>query len=704
MARAKTKGPRLHVGSCYLLWLVISSLNVAIAFTATSVLPVQQHSSINNRPASLLFAGTNGVDETDATREEEEELITPQRVVIIGGGWAGFTAADALSTARKGKVKVTLLDAAPRGTGGLAGGWRTSSGRPVESGIHGFWREYKNTFALMEHRIGLNLNDILTPFTPSILVSKNGQVAVAPVLKTDDDDDNDSDEDDARSSSPRGTVPPDPMNLIMNAASPMKLLADLLPPPLDLAVLAQLSPTSPVTPLDRISGIGLLGAWADFGPEDPISWERYDSISAEKLFKTYAGLTDSLYDEFVSPLLHVLPMTPGYDCSAAAALSCFHVFALQSKGAFDVKWCRGGIAERIFNPWVDKLTSSPATAEDEGNISNNDCKVEIRGGARVSSIQRVDETTKHTDHQKMKVILDSGEELQCDAVVLAVGGTAMGRLTATSPALQEISNSDQFDNLRGITCVAVRLFLKPDAVVTEHLKGGKYFSTQLPPCYATAMAQSPVIVCGADIGNNHIPELKETGFCIYDLQRMHDEFAAPNDVAVLEVDFFRADDIANLSNDAHVAEFTLTAVAAALGVPPIDASDVIDVAVVRARNAVSHFNVGSAACSPEKSKLGEGLYICGDWVDRSGHASWSTEKAVVTGKQAALAVSNDLGLNCDTSATKVIPAASDTPQLKALRTVAKTLRSVAPPPGEDSVPPSPWVFIKDTISGMSGRS
>jgi uncharacterized protein with NAD-binding domain and iron-sulfur cluster len=217
------------------------------------------------------------------------------------------------------------------------------------------------------------------------------------------------------------------------------------------------------------------------------------------------------------------------------------------------------------------------------------------------------------------------------------------------------------------------------------------------------MAESPVIVCGADIGT-HIPELKETGFCIYDLQRMHDEFAAPNDVAVLEVDFFRADDISNLSNDADVAEFTLKAVAAALGVPPIDVSNVVDVAVVRARNAVSHFNVGSAASSPEKSKLGEGLYICGDWVDRSGHASWSTEKAVVTGKQAALAVSNDLGLNCDPSATKVIPAASDTPQLKALRTVAKTLRSVAPPPGEDSVPPSPWVFIKDTISGMSGRS
>ena len=40
-------------------------------------------------------------------------------------------------------------------------------------------------------------------------------------------------------------------------------------------------------------------------------------------------MSEALYDELVQPLLHVLPMAPGYDVSAAAALSCFHVFALQ---------------------------------------------------------------------------------------------------------------------------------------------------------------------------------------------------------------------------------------------------------------------------------------------------------------------------------------------------------------------------------------
>ena len=89
-------------------------------------------------------------------------------------------------------------------------------------------------------------------------------------------------------------------------------------------------------------------------------------------------------------------MAPGYDISAAAALSCFHVFALQApsrltppispasplhhfcissasrlhlfqsrlhlprqaRGAFDVRWCRGGISERIFTPWQRQLVES----------------------------------------------------------------------------------------------------------------------------------------------------------------------------------------------------------------------------------------------------------------------------------------------------------------------------------------------------------
>jgi hypothetical protein len=286
------------------------------------------------------------------------------------------------------------------------------------------------------------------------------------------------------------------------------------------------------------------------------------------------------------------------------------------------------------------------------------------------------------------------EPLRCDAVVLAVGATAATRLVTASPALQPLQPMSQFGQLRGITCVAVRMYLRPAARATTGLEGGAHDSTLLPRDVALAMKRSPVVVVGPAVGG--LRELRETGFCIYDLQRMHDEHAAGT-LAVLEVDFFRADAIADMDDDNSVADLALRAAAAALDVPPsvLDRSMVVDVAVVRARRAVSHFDVGSAAISPGV-KLGDGVYACGDWIDRTGHASWSTEKAVVTGKQAAGALAEEFGLGA-VDAT-VIPAAADTPALAALRQVASTLRSASARGAEaDLPPPSPWAQIRSLL-------
>lgn len=583
-----------------------------------------------------------------------------RRVAVIGGGWAGFSAADALSTVDDGSsVEVVLLDASPRGQGGLAGGWRTSKlKRPVETGLHGFWREYRNTFATLERIDGISIDEVLTPYTPSILVSESGRVAVAPVLA----------EDHSTSSS----------RSILDWTSPthlLRYLADLVPPPLDVALLAEFSSESPLTIADRISGLGLLGAWADFGQDDKESWARYDKISAENLFCASAGVTPTLYRELVSPLLHVLPMTPGYDCSAAAALSCFHVFALQSRGAFDVRWCRGTISERIFNPWASQLQA-------RGNVK-------IRGSSKVTSF-----FTK--DREGYELAINDNETLECDAVVFAVGGTSLKRLLPSCPPLQSFPVSQKLTKLRGVTCVAVRMFLRPDAVTTTGLKGGMYDSTQLPPCVAQAMQASPVVVCGPRVGS--IPQLAETGFCIYDLQRLHDEFAVANQAkeekepcAAMEVDFFRADTIAGMESDTEISHLALRAVAAALNVDALDPSLLLDVAVVRAREAVSHFCVDSASASPDV-RMAKGIYMCGDWIDRTGHASWSTEKAVVTGRQAAAAFAKDFMLQSD---LEILPPASDTPQLTALRQAAKTIRRLLSPLlGQDILPLSPWALAR----------
>ena len=585
-----------------------------------------------------------------------------KRVVIVGGGWAGFSAADALATAPADAVEIVLLDASPRGAGGLAGSWSTEGGRPVEAGVHGFWREYRNTFAAIE-RIGLDLDDVLGPYSPSVLVSKSGRVALAPVLG-----------DDAADST--GSTSTNQLNPF---SSPLESLAALLPPPLDVALVSEFDPSSPLTIVDRVSAVGLVGAWADFGQEDKGSWDIYNKVSAEELFLEKSGVTKGLYDELVQPLLHVLPMCPGYDCSAAAGLSCFHVFALQSKGAFDVRWCRGGITKMIFDPWAKQLLG-------RGNV-------DIRGSSKVSSVARI--SNDGTDGNGFEVVVNDGQEkITCDGVIFAVGGVSMGKIVAASPETNALMGVQGFERSRGVTCVAVRLFLKPGAM-TNGLLGGKHDSTQLPPDMAHAMKDTPVIVCGPEIGS--IPELKETGFCIYDLQRMQDQFAisgAPSssNVAVLEVDFFRADSIAQISDDDDVASLTLQVVAKALSTKEIDPSQIIDKSVVRARDAVSHF--APNAPLPDV-RIREGVCMAGDWIDRTGHASWSTEKSVVTGRQAACSMAKNLGLDCETG---IIPAAPDTAQLSALRSVASKLRSTIPPPGS-GIPPSPWAFAREILNG-----
>lgn len=589
-----------------------------------------------------------------------------KKVVVVGGGWAGYSICESLSTNDDDDVEIILLDAAAKASGGLAGGFRDkeTNNRPVEAGIHGFWREYKNTFDIMESIEGVTADDVLSGFTPSVLFSKNGRVALAPVLGNDDN-----------IGGKRSTESIDRWN----PDSIRRSIAANLPPPLDLPIMAEFDSKnkSRLNPLDLTSAIGLLGAWADFEQESPTSWKRYDSLPATELFEK-AGISEAVYEELVSPLLHVLPMCPAYDCSAAAALSCFHVFALQSRGAFDVRWCNGNMSEKIFEPWQKQL-------ERRGVL--------VQGGARVTSIEK-----SEIEEKKYTLSFSEGDKIECDAVVLAVGATSMGKIAASSNAISSLEGAKDFDKLRGITCVAVRLFLKPHHTITSGLKGGLHDKTQLPPDVAEAMKDSPIAVCGANIGE--IQELKETGFCIYDLQRMHNEFSvdessvvgSKEQVAVLEVDFYRANEIANLDDD-DIVKLTLETVAAALGTSVINADNIVDKAVVRARNAVSHFAPNSAIYSPDV-KLDEGLYICGDWVDRCGHASWSTEKSVVTARQAASVLSRDLGLM--KSKCNVIPAAKDTPQLSALRQSARLLRSVAPP---KTIPPSPWILAKQLLSG-----
>ena len=67
------------------------------------------------------------------------------RVVVVGGGWAGWGAAKALCEAG---FAVTLLDGMADPTGVTP--FTTASGKPFEAGTRGFWRDYPNINALTD--------------------------------------------------------------------------------------------------------------------------------------------------------------------------------------------------------------------------------------------------------------------------------------------------------------------------------------------------------------------------------------------------------------------------------------------------------------------------------------------------------------------------------------------------------------------------
>jgi len=193
--------------------------------------------------------------------DAKEECTKSKRVCIIGSGWAGFSAADALSSCNcdHKRLEIHLLDASPRGPGGLAAGWTSRRlNRTVEAGLHGFWREYRNTLKAIEG-IGLKIEDVLTDYTPSVLVSESGRVAIAPVLGEE-------------------------MNIVNQPSDfggsdwLIPTLVNLLPPPLDIALFSEFNGKNPLSLADRISALNLLPVWSDFDFEEEKSWSRYDAI------------------------------------------------------------------------------------------------------------------------------------------------------------------------------------------------------------------------------------------------------------------------------------------------------------------------------------------------------------------------------------------------------------------------------------------
>ena len=245
-----------------------------------------------------------------------------KRVVVVGGGWAGFGACRHL--AREG-FDVTLLDAQPNPGGLSAGSGAASADRTMEAGMKGFWYQYHNIFRLANE---LDLEEPFTDWTESSFYSPSGLVTEGPVFQ----------------SKPRLPA------LLGQAVHTFPLFRNM---PLE----------------DRLSMLPLFYAIIDHA-NDRETFAEYDERTARELFREF-GVSERLYREFLRPLLLVGLFAPPEELSAAAVLSCLYFYAIAHQPDFDMRWCRGTVTETFFTPLVERIR------EDGG---------EVLGGQRMTEL------------------------------------------------------------------------------------------------------------------------------------------------------------------------------------------------------------------------------------------------------------------------------------------------------------------------------
>jgi uncharacterized protein with NAD-binding domain and iron-sulfur cluster len=381
--------------------------------------------------------------------------------------------------------------------------------------------------------------------------------------------------------------------------------------------------------VDRLSAIPLLDAVVEWDSSDE-AWKKYDSMTAKELFKMY-GCSERVYREAFDPMLRVGLFASGDQCSAAGALGMLSFFILHSTPAFDVVWPRGTVSSLIFTPWVKRLESLGVT---------------IKTNARVKDL-----LTSESDVDAVTGVVYSAdgpdrptETLETDAVIFAVGISGMQSIVRSSKILASRAQFRNTMNLSAIDVVAVRLYF-------DRLIDIEFASNA---CFGFPQHNSG------------------TGWTYFDLNEIHDEFRNESKT-VIEADFYHANQYLAAPDEDIVAEIVAMlrkAEASFIG------ATVEDYSVVRIPRGVTHFRPGSYQDFLSCHTAFKNVFAAGDWIKGSKHASFSQEKALVTGYEAANAAMTFLGYGPEAHAT-IIPLEPDEPHIRAARGLQKRVRGLA---------------------------
>ena len=529
-----------------------------------------------------------------------------RKVVVIGAGWGGLSVANQLSM--EPDVEVTVVDAAARAGGLVSDSFLTPGGRRAEAGQHGFWAEYGNIFALID---SLQLpEDPLTGYAEQGQYSPAGLEAVWPVYN------------EQKQQLPTGLG----QALYTREWPPLEpgthRAADRLTPCSHRALTGFLN--LPIT--DLATAAPLVLAFSEFD-DSPEAWARYDKLSFLDLCMKL-GVSQRTYDEVFEPMVLTGLFAPGNQCSAAAALGMAYFFVLKhqarapcaaaprlaaasllptracprpapcpppvptasppSQTSFDVKWCKGNVGEKIFQPWVEQMrqrgvTFLPSTratgfvtaAQRAGASGGPADAAAGSAGAEIAAVQ---------------CSVDGAEQmtLEADTVVFAVGAQALASMVRGSPELSCHAEWRRYSRLRGTSVLATRLYLD-QTIKTPHTANA---------CW------------GFDAG---------VGMTWFDIGRLHELEGEQG--SVIEVDYYHAQTLLPM-DDAALTAKAKADLDTMLG-STCRAAKVVDAAIVRLPAAVNWYYPGSYVDLPDlRSKSTRNAFFVGDLV-KSRHGSWS---------------------------------------------------------------------------------
>merc|ERR1719253_1259 len=442
-------------------------------FTGSSSAANSKSSSNSDETPETEEEFNSAAEEWAAQQAKEIDAMTKKRYVVVGAGWGGWGAAKALCEAGI-DADITLIDALPDPTGATP--YLSKTGKPVEAGTRGFWKDYPNINRLCAE-LNIAEEDVFTPYTNSSFYSPDGLEATAPVFG------------EARL----------PFSIPGFGDSDQPF--PMLPSPLG-QVLATFPLFERIPLADRASMVGLLLATVDCLGNDEATQMEYDRMSAHDLFVKF-GLSKRLVEDFIKPTLLVGLFKPPEELSALVVMELLYYYALAHQDSFDVRWIKNGtVSDSLLLPLAERLTR-----EDEEDGGGG---LRVLGGCRVQEISLTKDAAggaaaRATRLSYLDTRTGNVEEIaDVDGVVLALGCQGMRSVISSSPDLARFPAFSRAASLKGIDVISCRLYFdrrvatrSPANVFSRFPElrgaGGTFFMLDLLPSAVPRFADAKLV-------------------------------------------------------------------------------------------------------------------------------------------------------------------------------------------------------------------